>query len=261
MPLLPPLTRVQAVEAMEQPQPPAAMAACLADLARLNLLLGVRRLVLRLLEPFLAPGTTTLTLADVATGGADLPRAFVAWGRARGVTVRVLALDRHPVVAALAQDATASVPAIAVVVGDARALPLPDGAVDVAICTSTLHHFAPDEAVTVLRELDRVGRRGFIVTDLVRAWGAYAGARVLAATVQRSPITRADGPLSVRRAYTVPEVEALCARAGLREVTLRRHPLFRLSLVCRRPDPDGRHPQPGRVRAATPREPLPLHRR
>jgi hypothetical protein len=44
-------------------------------------------------------------------------------------------------------------------------------------------------------------------------------------------------------------VEALCARAGLREVTLGRHPLFRLSLVCRRPDPDGRHQRHGRVRA------------
>jgi hypothetical protein len=40
-----------------------------------------------------------------------------------------------------------------------------------------------------------------------------------------------DGPLSVLRAYTVSEVRALAEAAGLRDVRLTRHPLFRLALV------------------------------
>ena len=87
------------------------------------------------------------------------------------------------------------------------------------------------EAVQALRELDRIGRRGFIVTDLVRTWGAYLGARALAIFLLRSPLTRADGPRSVLRSYTVVEARALVADAGLSGVEITRGPLFRLAMV------------------------------
>jgi len=76
-----------------------------------------------------------------------------------------------------------------------------------------------------------VSRRGFVVTDLVRSRAAYLGSRILAQSLLRSPLTRVDGPLSVLRAYTVSEVRALAEAAGLRDVRLARHPLFRLALV------------------------------
>lgn len=229
--ILAPPPRADATELMEAPQPHAVMDECLRELAMLNRLLGVRGLVLRYLRRFVRPGDRTLTLVDVAAGGADLPRSFVHWGRRRGLRIHAVAIDHHPVTVAIARDWSAGMPEVEVLLGDARALPLADRSVDVALLTTALHHLSPQGAVQALRELDRVSRRGFVVTDLVRSWAAYLGARILAQSLLRNPLTRVDGPLSVLRAYTVSEVRALAEAAGLRDVRLTRHPLFRLALV------------------------------
>ena len=229
--VLAPPPRADAVELMESPQPRAVMDECLRELAMLNRLLGVRGLVLRYLRRFVRPGDRALTLADVAAGGADLPQSFVHWGRRRGLRIHAVAIDHHPATVAIARDRSAGMPEIEVLRGDARALPLADRSVDVALLTTALHHLSPQGAVQALRELDRVSRRGFVVTDLVRSRAAYLGARILAQSLLRSPLTRVDGPLSVLRAYTVSEVRALAEAAGLRDVRLARHPLFRLALV------------------------------
>ncbi len=223
--------REHVVELMDLPHPRPTMEGCLTELERLNRLLGVRRLVWRHLRRFLRPGDRTLTVADVATGGADLPRAFARWGRGSGVTVHTIGIDNHPVTALIARDRSATFPEIRVVLASAGALPLGDDSVDVAVFTSGLHHLTPPDAVAALRELDRVSRRGFIVTDLVRAWGAYLGARALAVMLLRSPLTRVDGPRSVLRSYTLREARTLVAATGLSGVQVTRGPLFRLVMV------------------------------
>jgi len=223
--------RADATELMELPQPRPVMEGCLHELERLNRLLGVRGLVLRYLRRFVRPADHVLTIADVATGGADLPRTFVRWGRRRGLVVRAVAIDHHPTTVAIARDYAAGWAEIHVLRGDARALPLADRSVDVALLTSALHHLAPADAVQALRELQRVSRRGFIVTDLVRSRAAHLGARLLVAALLRNPLTRVDGPLSVLRSYTMSEVRALADAAFLRGVRVARHPLFRFALV------------------------------
>ena len=61
----------------------------------------------------------------------------------------------------------------------------------------------------------RVARRGVIVNDLVRGWFGYLGAWLLTRVLSDNPLTRHDGPLSVRRAYTPVEMARLAERAGL----------------------------------------------
>jgi SAM-dependent methyltransferase len=52
----------------------------------------------------------------------------------------------------------------AFVAGDARAMPLPDGAFDVAYCNSLLEHVPRDDRPLVAREIRRVARRWFVQT-------------------------------------------------------------------------------------------------
>lgn len=231
MTVLPPLPRAEVEELMDGPQPRALMEGCLRELAVLNRLLGVRGLVMRRLRRFVRPDDRALTVAEVASGGADLLRSFVLWGRRRGLRLHAVAIDRNPQACAIARERSGGIPEIAVLRGDARALPLADRSVDVALLATALHHLSPADAVTALRELDRISRRGFVVTDLVRSRAAYLGAKLLARVLLRNPLTRVDGPRSVLRAYTAGEVRALAADAGLQSVRLTRHLLFRLTLV------------------------------
>jgi len=223
-------------EWMDDPAcPPELLRPNLDALGRINRLTGAVRLVLAYLDRVLplwrrahAEGAP-LTLLDVATGGADIPRAVVAWAARRRVGVRIVAADRHPLTVRFAAEATASFPEITVIRADARALPFHDGAFDVCLCSIALHHLEPAERPALLRRLDRLGRLGFLAVDLVRSPAAYAGVWLMTRCF-RNPLIRADGPRSVKRAYTWPEYRAVAAGAGIAALTLRRVPGFRAAL-------------------------------
>jgi ubiquinone/menaquinone biosynthesis C-methylase UbiE len=208
----------------------ALLAECLDDLRRLNRWSGGLSLTIRALRHLtreLAPGAE-LKIIDVATGGADFPRAMAAWARRRKLQARVLATDLNSKILALA--AYNAPPDVEFAVADARRLPFADGSFDVATCSLVLHHLEPDDAVRVLGEMHRVARRGVIVNDLVRSWVGYLGALVVPRAMSKNPLFRHDAPLSVRRSYTQGEMAALAARAGLGPVRFRGLPGYRLTM-------------------------------
>jgi hypothetical protein len=104
---------------------------------------------------------------------------------------------------------------------DALNGPLPGG-YDVLTCSLFLHHLEDEQAGELLRRMGQAARRLVLVNDLRRGTDglllAYVGSRVLTT----SPVVHTDGPLSVRAAFTLPEVRDLARRAGLEGVTLAR---------------------------------------
>lgn len=179
-----------------------------------------------------ALGLPDFTLLDVATGSADIPLALETWARGRGVRLAPVAADlsREVLRAARREVVAHARSRIGLLCCDALRLPLPDRGVDLVTCSLALHHFAPDAATALLRELGRVTRRALIVTDLERCWPGYLGARLLT-QVLRNRMTRHDAPVSVLRAYAAAELRALAADAGLAGARVRRRFPFRLVLV------------------------------
>jgi SAM-dependent methyltransferase len=190
----------------------------LRDLARLNRLTGGTRLSERAIDA-LGGGATIL---DVGTGGADIPMTLLARARAAGRPLTITATDSRPEILASARRARPLIDRTAgleLAVADGRGLPYPDGAFDIAHASMVVHHLEPDDAVRFLRELRRVSRSGIVVNDLIRGRLSWLGAWLLIHAIATSPYTRHDGPLSVRRAYSRPELLGLIAAAGLQPVT------------------------------------------
>ncbi len=169
---------------------------------------------------------------DVATGMADQPLALCRWAEKRGIPLEVTGVEISPSIAKLARKRIGAHASITIHEGDGRKLPYGDGAFDIAFSNLALHHMSDEDAVAMLREMDRVTRTGWIVTDLERSRTAYGIARLLAKLVWRSPVTRHDGPLSVQRSFTAAEARRLLAAAGL-EATVKRHFPYRLALLSR----------------------------
>ncbi len=186
---------------------PAELATNLSDLARLNRLPGGAAASTDAVARLLA-GTPGHVL-DVGTGRADIPLRMAARGWS------VVALESDPEVLTIARQSTAAEPAVQVVAGDGRSLLFPDAAFDVAHCSLLLHHLDRPEAVALLREMRRVARRGVVVNDLRRGWLPLLATGVGVALLGRCRATRHDGLLSVRRAYTVAELDDLLLEAGL----------------------------------------------
>ena len=180
----------------------------LADLARLNRLPGGTATSIAAIDRLigLMPAPRIL---DAGTGCGDIPLAFARRGW------RTVGVDSNPEVLALARRRTADEPVIEMVAADARALPFDDGAFDVAHCSLLLHHLDPPDAVRTLGELRRVSTRGIVINDLRRGVQPLIATWASVIAFGRSPVTRHDGLVSARRAYTLNELDSLIAQAGL----------------------------------------------
>jgi SAM-dependent methyltransferase len=203
----------------------------LDQVAEVNRWLGGTRAVLRAVRPLLDRAATT-HLLDLGTGSADIPLALQRDAARHHCDVRIHATDLHPQMRDIARDRTRTHAGISIGAADALALPFRDRSFDVVLLSLTLHHFEHAQQLRALREAHRVARRAVVVNELERGWPNYAGARLLAATRWRGNVlTRHDGPLSVLRAFRLPELARLAADAGVRVERLQRMFFFRLVMV------------------------------
>jgi ubiquinone/menaquinone biosynthesis C-methylase UbiE len=205
---------------------PATLEGNLRDLARVNRWLGGVALSSKAIEA-LAPNAAVLTLLDVGTGGADIPFALLDRAQHTGRSLTVTAVDsRSEVVAAALRvnPKLGNIRGLILEAGDGLSLGFPNGSFDIAHCSLLLHHLNPDEATAMLREMGRVARMGVVINDLDRSRLDLLGARALARVATHNPYTRVDGPLSVQRAYRVPEVAQHLRTAGLRPIRVFRAP-------------------------------------
>jgi ubiquinone/menaquinone biosynthesis C-methylase UbiE len=197
----------------------------LRDLRRINRWLGglalSRRAVDALVEAAHVPLDRPVSLLDVGTGGADIPVGLIEEWRRAGRRLTVLGVDnRAEVLAAASRERPAVLTSggLTFRIADGRRLPFDDRSFDIVHASLVLHHLDPGDAAALIREMARVARHGIVLNDLARGWLAWAGAWLLLHVVTRNAFTRHDGPLSVRRAYSLAEARTLVTEAGLRVI-------------------------------------------
>ncbi|HET7521454.1 MAG TPA: methyltransferase domain-containing protein [Candidatus Limnocylindria bacterium] len=159
-------------------------------------------------------GRADASVLDIGAGSGDFAQRL-----ARRRDVVLLVGDSRPEVLAIARRNLANTNRVEFIDADVRALPLPDGAVDVVHASLLLHHLTPTEGVEAFREMRRVAREAVVVNDLRRSRAAFLMTAAPVLAFGRSPYTRHDGVASARRAYTLPELDAIAAQGGLRVVS------------------------------------------
>ena len=199
------------------------IASSLADLRRINRWFGGTRTTLHLLQRVAAEcGCRELSLLDVAAGAGDVPLIVRRPLGLRGIKLRATLLDRR-------WSHLSGNPAAAVC-GNALHLPFRDNAFDVVSCSLFAHHLEPAELRRFLVEGLRVCRRVVLVNDLIRSrlhlWLVYAGMPLF-----RSRLTRHDAPASVRRAYTIEEMQRVLRSIPAARTTISRHYLYRMGVL------------------------------
>ncbi|HEU0113751.1 MAG TPA: methyltransferase domain-containing protein [Thermomicrobiales bacterium] len=239
-PRYPPPAQRDAPELLDQPaRDPAELRANLNDIRRVNRYGGVQVVLAHLPELLRrAPRDRPVDILDLGTGSGDIPLAVVRRLREIGRRARLIASDVDPAILATARETLGHLPEVSFAQYDARAVPLPDRAFDIVLCSLTLHHFRPDDAVAVLREMRRLASAGFILNDLRRSRAGHLAAWAASRVAARNRMTRHDMPLSVQRAYTPVEMAALLARADIDGAAIVRHPLFRMAAVWVAPPDD-----------------------
>ena len=185
---------------------------------------GGHWLVQQYVEQFVAAHrTTSLSILDLGTGLADIPRALLAWARHRQLAITITAVDGNPEVLKLAREACRARPEIRLELSDLHSLPYAAESFDLVLCSLVLHHFTAAGAITLLRQIHRLARGGYIVNDLRRNWQTIWLTELLARALSPSPVFRQDAVQSIRAAFTVRELRSLAERAGLSRFQIKPH--------------------------------------
>ena len=116
---------------------------------------------------------------------------------------------------------------IKVEVADALALPYADQEFDVAIAAMFLHHFAHENAVQIVRSMQRISKHGILINDLHRHPFAYYGIYALTRLLPAVQMVRNDAPLSVLRGFKSSELKSIAESAGLINFSLKWRYAFR----------------------------------
>jgi len=220
----------------------------LAFIERINRRLGYTRALISRLEAFSADGLLAppcfqpsrgtdgsqaaaseapadprpISILDIATGSADVPRAILDWAQRRRRNVRVVGVDFHAITLQIARERSAGYETrLTLMRADALELPFADASFDYVITSMFLHHLDDREVVGVLRAADRIARRGLVVADLSRSRRALAWITLF--TLFSNPMVKHDARVSVRQAFTPGEVIELARSAGVGYLRCHRH--------------------------------------
>jgi len=209
------------------------VAESLADLRRINRFLGGARVILNAISNCLnGANVKQISLLDVGTGSADIPKAVIEQSRARGLDIFVTALDLSDRNLRAARSRFGIGPEIDFVRADSLKLPFPPRSFDFVTASLFLHHFHDEDVVRLLADFGRIARRAVIVNDLVRDRVPYYFTRIAGPLLAKSFLTRNDAPVSVLRGFTRSEMNELASRAGLIRKEVKRSFPYRLSLVA-----------------------------
>jgi 2-polyprenyl-3-methyl-5-hydroxy-6-metoxy-1,4-benzoquinol methylase len=157
----------------------------------------------------------TATVLEIGCGGGDVLASLArASARAR-VELRLVELGSDPRAVARAKQTLAPYPNARIHEGDIDDLTTFPEQPDYAFCNHVLHHIPPDDLAPFLRKLRLPARRRLLVNDLERSAVAYALYTLLAGVAFHKSFVFADGRLSIRKGFRVPELEATCVQAGL----------------------------------------------
>lgn len=209
---------------------PIQLQQSLVFIRRINRLLGYTRATLWHMNRFSQswkPGER-IHLIDFATGSADIPRAIIRWADRRGFDIHITAIDLHHTTIHQAARGAAD-RRLSFVQADALNPPFPDASFDYALTAMFLHHLSNDQAIAVLRNMNRLSRRGLIAADLLRHRRAYAWITLL--TAAANPMVRHDARISVRQAFTESEMLAMREGAGIGFARYFRHFGHRFALA------------------------------
>jgi SAM-dependent methyltransferase len=197
----------------------------LRNLEKLNRYFGSYSLIRFFLRRWFSRGKS-VKLLDLCTGSGDIPRFIVDWCRSNDVPIQITAVDQQPATLELARRRSESSPEITFVGANVLDF-VPSAPVDLVFCSLALHHFSEEEAILMIRQTGAMTSGNILFSDLERSDFGIAGIYALTTLIFREPMTRFDGRLSMRRAFSFGEMENLAQAAGWRRFGHRRF------FVCR----------------------------
>ncbi|MEZ4886926.1 MAG: methyltransferase domain-containing protein [Chitinophagales bacterium] len=181
-------------------------------------------------EPFFG---NPIRIADLGCGGGDTLRAIADWNvKNQQLPLQLHGIDANTFTIEYAKKRSPSYPAISYAQKNIFSDDCNFENFDIVICSLFLHHFTEEELLVFLTKCKNAKVKALLVNDLQRHWMPYYLFKLVCGVFGASKMTREDGLLSIRKAFTKSEFEQLIQKTGIKEYNLQWKWAFRYQLIC-----------------------------
>jgi len=207
----------------------------LRELDTINRWLGGNRVTISGLQSLLDDVNKgrTLRIADIGCGSGEMTALIAKWALNSGRKVETIGIDANPHIIDFAIRNTERLPGLSFKVMNVLDKEFEQQKFDAVVATLFMHHFTSDQLIGLFRRLREQTKLGFVVNDIHRHAIAFHSIRMLTSLLSKSTMVKFDAPLSVRRAFTRPELEAILAKAAIENYSLKWRWAFRWQVVIR----------------------------
>jgi len=192
----------------------------LSEISTINKWLGGYTVILNALELIEWPHRG-ITIMDLGSGGGDTLRAIATWAAKKKKTVRLIGVDRNPVMTRYAASCSQQFDNITYVTMSVFDADLLDIKADITMNSLFCHHFDNDELVQLIRVMRQIASHSVIINDIDRHWLAYYSIKMLTALFSKTYLVKYDAPLSVARSLTGAEWKNILQQSGINHYSLR----------------------------------------
>ena len=203
----------------------------LAELAFINRYFGnyaaLRKSVLPLLQQ---SGKRSVHIVDLGCGGGDVLLFLAKLCRSRGIQATFLGLDGNSHSLAYASKQAILFSEIKFQVADILAADfrLPD--CDILISTHFLYHFDNQQFLAFFEQQRMSVKLGIIANELRRSNRAFWFFKTFSPFLGFSKLTRQDGVLAIKRAFSKGELTVLMKKAGFVNFSVKKRFIFGLTI-------------------------------
>ncbi|MBX9721232.1 MAG: methyltransferase domain-containing protein [Candidatus Obscuribacterales bacterium] len=157
----------------------------------------------------------TLRVLDIATGGGDTPISLALLAERSGLSMQIDGCDfSERAVNYAAEKAENAGTRNRFFILDALKDELPQS-YDVITCSLFMHHLDPEQVIVLLKKMAQAAQQKILVNDLLRSSFNLMLVTLASRLLCSSQVVHHDGPVSVRAAYTMEEMDQMATAAGL----------------------------------------------
>ena len=210
-----------------------ALRDALDKIAAINQWLGGNRITINGLRTLLKnhPKDKVVSVIDIGCGNGDMCRAIADFGKEEGIEFAILGIDANTDIIEHAQASSRDYPTISYSNLDVFNSAFASLSFDIAVCTLTLHHFANNEILLLMRHLTKRATVGVIINDLERSALAYRLFQLVCFVFRLSALSRDDGLVSILRGFKRADLEHFSSQLGLTNYTINWRWAFRYQWI------------------------------
>ncbi len=212
----------------------------LEEIQLVNRFLGGHQIAINGLKktiPKIAGTNQVLKVADLGCGGGDTLKAIGVWAKKHEIPLQLYGIDANTFTLAHARKNTPllSYPNIHYLQQNIFSSNCSFKDYDIIICSLFLHHFNEAELLQFFQKCQTSKIKALLINDLQRHWLPYYLFKLLTSLLSATPMTKADGLLSIRKGFTRQELNNIFRQSNVKHCTLKWKWAFRYQAICQFP--------------------------